>query len=149
MLKGAQGKAGGDRRLLLAEADALRLPFREASFDVVAMAFGFRNLANYRLGLEEIHRVLKRGGEVGILEFALPRRGIFRTLYGFYFRHVLPCVGRVVSGVSGPYSYLPASVEMFPDEDEFASWLKEAGFSQVSYELWTGGTVALHRGIKQ
>lgn len=146
LVRAARKAVGRGARVALVEADALRLPFAGGSFDAVALAFGFRNLANYRRGLEEIWRVLKPGGEVAILEFALPARGIFATLYRFYFRGVLPVVGRVVSGARGPYSYLPASVEKFPDCDEFSGWLEAAGFRGVGYELWSGGTVALHRG---
>jgi demethylmenaquinone methyltransferase/2-methoxy-6-polyprenyl-1,4-benzoquinol methylase len=131
------------QRILVIEADALKLPFADAQFDVVTAAFGFRNLANYSAGLKEIRRVLKVGGEVGILEFDLPRRGLFALLYGFYFRRVLPWIGRVVSGVRGPYSYLPASVEEFPDREEFVRWLQTEGFGSVTAERWTGGTVAL------
>ena len=149
MLVRAGEKAARRRQgIALVEADALQLPFADSSFDVVTAAFGFRNLANYSRGLKEIHRVLKRGGEVGILEFARPQRGVFGACYGFYFRRVLPWIGTAVSGVRGPYSYLPASVDKFPDCNEFTRWMEAAGFSSVSYQLWTGGTVALHRGVK-
>ena len=136
------------RPVLLVEADALRLPFPDESFDVVTAAFGFRNLANYQRGLEEIQRVLKRGGEAAILEFALPERGAFAALYRFYFRRVLPWVGRVISGVRGPYNYLPASVERFPDCDEFVAWMDAAGLRPARCERWTLGTIALYRGLK-
>lgn len=142
--KAAEKKA----RLLLLESDALAVPFGDASFDVVTAAFGFRNLADYHQGLAEMLRVLKPGGEVGILEFALPKQQPFAGLYRFYFRHLLPRIGRLVSGVAGPYSYLPLSVERFPDCEEFASWMRACGFVEVRYVLWTGGTVALHRGLK-
>ena len=149
MLIRAQEKtACARRRILLAEADALQLPFSDAQFDVVTAAFGFRNLANYHRGLEEIHRVLKPDGEAGILEFALPKKGLFARLYGVYFRRVLPWIGRMISGVPGPYSYLPVSVEEFPDCDEFVHWMEAVGFASVSYQLWTGGTVALYRGVR-
>jgi demethylmenaquinone methyltransferase/2-methoxy-6-polyprenyl-1,4-benzoquinol methylase len=149
MLVRAREKAAGKKAgLLLLESDALTLPFGDASFDVVTAAFGFRNLADYHQGLAEMLRVLKPGGEVGILEFALPRRQPFAGLYRFYFRHLLPRIGRLVSGVAGPYSYLPSSVEQFPDCEEFASWMRDCGFVEVRYVLWTGGAVALHRGLK-
>ena len=149
MLVRAAAKAAAQRApILLAETDALRLPFADNCFEVVAAAFGFRNLANYPQGLREIHRVLKPGGEVGILEFALPEKGFFAGLYRFYFRRLLPAIGRAVSGVRGPYSYLPASVEKFPGCEEFNRWLEAAGFVAVSAERWTGGVVALHRGRK-
>lgn len=148
MLVLARKKIARQHGVVLVEADALRLPFADHQFDVVTAAFGFRNLANYRRGLEEIHRVLKRGGEVAILEFALPQRGLFAHLYRFYFHRVLPRVGQWVSGVPGPYSYLPASVEQFPDCDEFSRWMEAAGFHSVRYQVWTGGTVVLHQGRK-
>ncbi|MGH9803776.1 MAG: ubiquinone/menaquinone biosynthesis methyltransferase [Candidatus Acidiferrales bacterium] len=149
MLVLAQGKvARARRRVHLFEADALRLPFADESFDVVAAAFGFRNLANYQRGLEEIRRVLKRGGEAAILEFALPERGAFAALYRFYFRRVLPLVGGVISGVRGPYNYLPASVERFPNCEEFIRWMEAAGLRPARCERWTLGTIALYRGLK-
>lgn len=149
MLVRAAKKTTGRGRVVLVEADALKLPFADGVFDVVAAAFGFRNLANYRRGLEEIHRVLKPGGEAGILDFALPQRGAFAWLYRFYFRRLLPRIGAVVSGVRGPYSYLPASVEKFPGCEELTRWMQAAGFRSVGFETWTGGTVALHRGRKE
>ena len=149
MLVRGQGKAANAKtRILLAEADALTLPFADGSFDVVTAAFGFRNLANYQRGLEEIRRVLKRGGEVGILEFALPERGLFAKLYRVYFHRILPWVGGRLSGAHAPYSYLPASVTRFPDCAEFARWMETAGFGNVRYQLWTGGTVVLYLGDK-
>jgi len=135
-------------RLAVVEADALRLPFADATFDVVTAAFGFRNLANYAQGLAEIHRVLKPGGIVGILEFALPARGLFGQLYRFYFQRVLPWVGNTLSGRAEAYDYLPASVEKFPNCEGFAAWLRAAGFANVTYTRWTGGIVALHQGEK-
>ena len=135
-------------RLPLVEADALSLPFADESFEVVTAAFGFRNLANYQRGLEEIRRVLKRGGEAGILEFAVPQRGVFAAVYRFYFHRVLPWLGGVISGSRAAYSYLPASVEKFPDSDGFVRWMEGAGFRNVRCQLWTGGTVALYRGEK-
>lgn len=136
------------QQVTLVEADSLRLPFVDNGFDVVTAAFGFRNLANYRRGLEEMYRVLKRGGEVGILEFAVPRRGLFSQVYRFYFRHLLPWVGYAFSGARGAYSYLPDSVEKFPDCDAFSRWMEAVGFRSVKYRRWTGGTVALHEGWK-
>jgi demethylmenaquinone methyltransferase/2-methoxy-6-polyprenyl-1,4-benzoquinol methylase len=130
------------------EADALQLPFADASFELVTAAFGFRNLANYQAGLEEIFRVLRPGGEVGILEFAEPAGALFGPLYRFYFRHVLPRVGGVISGRSSAYSYLPASVAKFPAPDALAAMMTETGFAAASYKSWTGGTVTLHRGRK-
>ncbi len=149
MLQLAQAKARRDSsRVQLLGADALCLPFADGTFDVVSAAFGFRNLANYRRGLEEIRRVLKPGGIAAILEFSLPQGALVRGIYRFYFRRILPRLGNWLSGVPGAYSYLPASVELFPDCDEFAEWMRTAGFGEVRYERWTAGTVALHTGIR-
>ncbi len=127
-----------------AEADALRLPFADSSFDLVAVAFGFRNLANYERGLREIHRVLRPGGEVGILEFAEPRGAVLGRFYRFYFTKIVPRLGGAVSGSSAAYSYLPSSVAAFPRPEELAAMMGHAGFAEVRFELWTIGSVALH-----
>lgn len=127
------------------EADALRLPFSDGSFDLVTSAFGFRNLADYEAGLNEIFRVLRSGGEVGILEFNEPR-GAIGKLYNVYFKQVLPRVGRWISGNSGAYSYLPASVSRFPEPDEVMRRMQAAGFHDVSWTPYTFGIAGLFRG---
>jgi demethylmenaquinone methyltransferase/2-methoxy-6-polyprenyl-1,4-benzoquinol methylase len=129
------------------EADALQLPLPDGEFDLVTSAFGFRNLANYDAGLREIHRALKSGGEVGILEFSEPT-GILGKLYRVYFKHVLPRIGSLISGVSGPYSYLPASVERFPAPQEMKKKMEAAGFRDVSWTPYTFGIAGLFRGKK-
>ena len=129
------------------EADALQLPFRDSSFNLVTSAFGFRNLANYDAGLREIHRVLAPDGQVGILDFAEPK-GVFGKFYRFYFRRVLPAVGSVISGVKGPYAYLPASVEKFPEPPEMLERMKQAGFREISWSPYTFGIAGLYRGRK-
>jgi demethylmenaquinone methyltransferase / 2-methoxy-6-polyprenyl-1,4-benzoquinol methylase len=130
-------------------ADSLSLPFADARFDLVTAAFGFRNLANYQHGLEEIARVLKPDGEVGILEFAAPRWWPMAPLYRFYFRRILPRIGGRISGSAGAYEYLPGSVAKFPGPGELAHWMGRAGFVDVKFETWTGGIVALHRGRRR
>lgn len=129
------------------EADALNLPLPDARFHLVTSAFGFRNLANYDVGLREIHRVLASGGEVGILDFGEPS-GLVGKIYRIYFRHVLPAVGTVISGVRGPYAYLPASVQRFPEPNEMLSRMRKAGFRNVSWTPYTFGIAGLYRGIK-
>ncbi len=131
-----------------AEADALQLPFADDSFDLLTAAFGFRNLANYQAGLREMRRVLKPGGELGILEFSAPRNSFVASLYKFYFTQLLPRVGGAVSGSGAAYSYLPASVMKFPAPDEFARWMAAAGFADARFESWTAGIVTLHTGKK-
>lgn len=126
--------------------DALALPFADASFDLVTAAFGFRNLASYERGLKEMARVLRRGGEVGILEFSEPQIRVIAPIYNFYFRSILPRVGGTISGSAEAYSYLPGSVAKFPSLEELADWMKQAGFAEVRYEIWSCGIVALHTG---
>lgn len=129
-----------------AEADALALPFADGSFDLVTLAFGFRNLANYERGLCEVRRVLRPGGEVGILEFAEPRGTLLGQVYRFYFTKVIPRVGGAISGSAAAYAYLPSSVAEFPQPEALAAMMSGAGFSDVSFELWTLSSVALHTG---
>lgn len=126
------------------EADALNMPFPDGSCDLVTAAFGFRNLANYDAGLREIYRLLKPGGEVGILEFSEPRGPIFGPVYRFYFTKVLPRIGGAISR-SQAYSYLPSSVMKFPSPEDLRSQMERTGFLEATYEVWTGGIVALHR----
>ena len=132
---------------LVAEADALQLPFRDGSFDLVVCSFGFRNLANYRAGLAEIQRVLRPGGEIGILEFSEPQ-GFLKPFYSFYFHHILPRVGAWVSGVKGPYNYLPTSVDRFPEPEELVDWMRQASFAEPRVRRLTGGLVTLYLGSK-
>jgi demethylmenaquinone methyltransferase / 2-methoxy-6-polyprenyl-1,4-benzoquinol methylase len=133
---------------MLFEADALALPLADASLDLVTMAFGFRNLANYERGLEELLRVLKPGGVAAILEFSQPTNRAFGALYGFFSTRVLPWVGGVVSGAPDAYSYLPESIRKFPGAEELAARMRSAGFSAVELERLTGGAVALHLAWK-
>jgi len=130
------------------EADALHLPLPSHSIDLLITAFGFRNLANYRAGLEEFYRTLKPGGELGILDFSEPG-GLMGKLYAFYFRRVLPTVGSLVSGVSGPYRYLPSSVQRFPAPPELLQTMESVGFEQVSWTPYSFGIAGLYRGVKR
>jgi len=130
------------------EADALRLPFADASFDLITTAFGFRNLANYEAGLREIYRLLKPGGTLAILEFTEPPPGLLGDLYRWYFRNVLPRIGRLLSGDRAAYSYLPASVSRFYRPAELASLMTAVGYRSVDYRVWTVGTVALHTAVR-
>jgi demethylmenaquinone methyltransferase/2-methoxy-6-polyprenyl-1,4-benzoquinol methylase len=137
---------GARRRLDFVEADALSLPFADATFDLVATAFGFRNLANYAAGLRELRRILVPSGWLAVLEFAEPHGTLFRHLFRFYFHRVLPTVGAVVSGNSQAYSYLPQSVARFPNPSELAELMRRSGFREVAFESWSGGIVTLHTG---
>ena len=130
------------------EADALHLPLPSHSIDLLITAFGFRNLANYRAGLEEFYRTLKPGGELGILDFSEPG-GLMGKFYAFYFRRVLPTVGSLVSGVSGPYRYLPSSVQRFPAPPEMLQTMESVGFEQVSWTPYSFGIAGLYRAVKR
>jgi demethylmenaquinone methyltransferase/2-methoxy-6-polyprenyl-1,4-benzoquinol methylase len=130
------------------EADALRLPFADASFNLVTAAFGFRNLANYEAGLREIQRVLKPGGTVAILEFTEPPKGLWGDFYRWYFCSVLPRIGGLISGERSAYSYLPKSVARFFRPRELAALMTSVGYQSVDYRVWTLGTVALHTAVR-
>jgi demethylmenaquinone methyltransferase / 2-methoxy-6-polyprenyl-1,4-benzoquinol methylase len=130
------------------EADALRLPFAGASFDLVTSAFGFRNLANYEAGLREIQRVLKPGGAVAILEFTEPPDGLLGDFYRWYFCKVLPRIGGLISGDRSAYTYLPKSVARFFRPPELAALMSAVGYQSVDYRAWTLGTVALHTALR-
>ena len=129
------------------EADAMNLPFAGSRFDLVTSAFGFRNLADYDAGLREISRVLRPGGECGILDFGEPK-GVLGSLYRIYFKQVLPRVGTLISGVRGPYAYLPASVERFPAPEEMIARMKSAGFAEATWTPYSFGIAGLYRGKK-
>jgi len=146
MLQRANQKSAG-LPLRWIEADALHLPFPDSSFDLVTTAFGFRNLADYDAGLREILRVLRPQGECGILDFGEPQ-GFVGRLYRFYFKQVLPRVGTLISGVKGPYAYLPASVERFPGPQEMLERLRAVGFTEVSWTPYTFGIAGLYCGRK-
>lgn len=142
-------RAGGKARqagspAVFAAADALRLPFPDASFELVTTAFGFRNLANYEDGLREFARILKPRGELGILEFTEPGDGPLAGIFRFYFRHILPRVGAAISGNSEAYAYLPNSVRKFPSPVELASLIERCGFTDVRIASWNFGSVILH-----
>jgi demethylmenaquinone methyltransferase / 2-methoxy-6-polyprenyl-1,4-benzoquinol methylase len=130
----------------LFEADALQLPTPDASFDLVTIAFGFRNLTNYRRGLIELRRILKPGGTLAILEFSTPPNALLAGLYSFYSRAILPTIGGMISGSKDAYTYLPESVRKFPDAEGLANQMRDAGFVNVRFERMTAGIVALHLG---
>jgi demethylmenaquinone methyltransferase / 2-methoxy-6-polyprenyl-1,4-benzoquinol methylase len=135
---------GPDRSTAIAlEADALHLPLRSASLDLVVTAFGFRNLANYEAGLREFYRVLKPGGQLGILEFSEPG-GLIGKVYAVYFRHILPMIGRFICGKDGPYSYLPASVGSFPAPPSMLEMMRAAGYRECAWQPFSFGIAGLY-----
>jgi demethylmenaquinone methyltransferase / 2-methoxy-6-polyprenyl-1,4-benzoquinol methylase len=134
---------GMDGSVSLIEADALQLPFPDTSFDVVVSAFVLRNLADMDRGLQEMRRVLRPGGVMGVLEFGMPRNPAFSSLYRWYFVNVLPKLGRIVSGIEGPYGYLPTSVQAFPPIELLNRRVAQARFSNVTGLQLTGGVAVL------
>ena len=129
------------------EADALHMPLPDNSMDLITTAFGFRNLANYEAGLREIARVLRPGAQVGILDFNEPG-GLFGKIYSLYFRHILPRVGRTLSGASTPYEYLPHSVHRFPKPEEMLAMMRACGYVQATWVPYTFGIAGLYRAVK-
>lgn len=129
MLSRASRKAA---RIPFTAADALHLPFRGGVFDAVTMAFGLRNLADRDQGLRELARVLRPGGRAVILEFVPPGRGVVGAAFRFYLHHVLPRVGRMVSGDASAYTYLPQSMEKFPPPDVLVQEFEAAGFERAT-----------------
>ena len=132
----------------LLEADALMLPLRDESFDLITIAFGFRNLANYRTGLLELLRVLRPGGVAAILEFSQPSNRAFAAIYTSFSTRVLPWIGGIISGSRDAYAYLPESIRKFPSAEELGVQMRTAGFRQVEVDRMTGGAVALHLARK-
>ena len=130
------------------EGDAMNLSFADDCFEALTIAFGLRNLANFANGLKELHRVIKPGGRIAILEFSSPILPGFRQLFNFYFAHILPLIGGAVSGSRGAYEYLPDSVSKFPNQKALVSLMEQTGFTDIKYQNLTGGVAAIHTGTK-
>jgi demethylmenaquinone methyltransferase / 2-methoxy-6-polyprenyl-1,4-benzoquinol methylase len=146
----AKLRAGSlESRIRLVRGDAAAIPVGTASCDAATIAFGIRNVAEPERALREIARVLKPGGRLAILEFGQPRIPGLRSLYSWYFRYMLPVVGRMVSKHQSAYSYLPASVGTFPPPAEFSKTLAATGFSQVRAVPLTFGVVYLFVALRQ
>jgi demethylmenaquinone methyltransferase/2-methoxy-6-polyprenyl-1,4-benzoquinol methylase len=145
MLDFAHSKAR-ESRIAFVQGDASGVPFPDGSFDAVTIAFGLRNLSSVERGLAEIYRLLAPGGRAAILEFSRPVVPVLRELFGFYFSHVLPRIGGVVSGSYGAYTYLPESVKTFPDQRSLKVMMESVGFGNVRFGNLSGGIAALHVG---
>jgi demethylmenaquinone methyltransferase / 2-methoxy-6-polyprenyl-1,4-benzoquinol methylase len=148
LLAGNAAPEPSPKSLPFLEADALRLPFADRTFDLVTTAFGFRNLANYEAGLRETQRVLKPGGTLAILEFTEPPDDFVGKVFRWYYRNVLPRIGGLISGDSAAYTYLPKSVSRFFRPPELVSLMSSVGFASIDYRVWTFGTVALHTAVR-
>jgi demethylmenaquinone methyltransferase/2-methoxy-6-polyprenyl-1,4-benzoquinol methylase len=133
----------------IACADAMQQPFANGSFDGAIVGFGVRNLASIERGLREFARPVRPGGKLVVLEFTTPGWQPFRGLYLFYFRRVLPVIGRIISRHHSAYNYLPESVLHFPEPMQLAERIQQAGFNHVTWETYTGGIVAAHVGTRQ
>ena len=128
--------------------DAENLSFKDNSFDGAIVAFGIRNVADIKKALSEMHRVVRKGGKIVVLEFSQPRNRVFRSIYFFYFQKLLPLIGRAVSKKSGPYSYLPSSVMAFPEREEFVGLMKFSGMKDIGFYDLTFGIVTVYVGSK-
>ena len=149
MLELARHKAGDRRNLSFVEADSLRLPFEDDTFQVVTVAFGLRNMSDTDRALREMTRVCRGGGTVAVLEFSLPRWQPFRAIYGWYFRHLLPRIGAwFARDGAAAYRYLPASVGEFPERDALLQRMAAAGLVDTRYRSLTFGVATLYLGRK-
>jgi demethylmenaquinone methyltransferase/2-methoxy-6-polyprenyl-1,4-benzoquinol methylase len=135
-------------RIALQQADSEKLPFEDQCFDAVTVSFGVRNFENLIAGLSEMHRVLKPGGPMVVLEFSKPTNPVFSKLYWFYFKNILPLMGKLLSRSTNAYTYLPQSVAAFPEGEEFVAKAKSAGFSSVTYKPLTFGICTMYTCVK-
>jgi len=137
-----------DDRITLASGDSENLPFEDNKFDAIIVAFGVRNFENLEKGLSEMLRVLRPGGKVVVLEFSKPKSFPFKQLYNFYFKNILPTLGKTISKDNAAYTYLPESVRSFPDGKEFTSILDKLGFKSTQCKPLTLGISSIYTGIK-
>jgi demethylmenaquinone methyltransferase / 2-methoxy-6-polyprenyl-1,4-benzoquinol methylase len=135
-------------KIELARGDSENIPFGENKFDAVTVAFGVRNFENLKRGLSEILRVLKPGGMIVVLEFSKPSKFPFKQVYNFYFRYILPKIGSIVSNDKAAYTYLPKSVEAFPDGEDFLHILHDVGFKNTQCSSLTFGISSIYIGTK-
>jgi demethylmenaquinone methyltransferase/2-methoxy-6-polyprenyl-1,4-benzoquinol methylase len=142
-------KKGYSDKIELISGDSENIPFGDDLFDVAMVAFGVRNFADPLKGLKEMRRVLHDNGMILVLEFSKPSGFLFRTIYHFYFRNILPFVGKLFSKDKAAYTYLPDSVYKFPDNEAFLQLLKNAGFSDTCQVKLTGGVASIYTGLKR
>lgn len=137
------------KKIHFAEADTLSLPFQDNQFQIAAVAFGIRNVANLERGVMEMSRVVAKGGKIVILEFSRPINPVFRQIYYFYFKNILPAIGNLISNSGdSAYTYLPNSVLSFPDRYSLKSKLEKCGLKNITIYSMTFGIVTIHVGIK-
>jgi len=149
MIEAARKKVSAGQPVTFMVGDAMRLPFADDQFDACTVSFGLRNMENYQAAVTEMTRVLRPGGRFVCLELTPYRKPVLGRAFALYFSRVVPLIGGWLSGDREAYSYLPASVEGFPDARLLARLMVNAGQSDVKWKLLGGGTVALHMGVKQ
>ena len=137
-----------DDRIELTYGDSENLPFEDNTFDAMTVGFGVRNFENLLKGLTDMHRVLAPGGRAAVLEFSKPRKFPIKQLYNFYFLNILPLIGRVISKDHRAYTYLPESVKVFPDGDDFLAVMKQAGFTRLESHTVSFGIATIYLGYK-
>jgi demethylmenaquinone methyltransferase/2-methoxy-6-polyprenyl-1,4-benzoquinol methylase len=135
---------GLENKIQMVKGDSENLPFEPNRFDAITVAFGVRNFQNLNKGLQEMNRVLKPGGKLAVLEFSKPRGFLFKQLFGFYFKYILPFLGNLLSKSANAYTYLPESVQYFPEGSEFSSILVACGFKNIDVQPLTFGTCTLY-----
>jgi demethylmenaquinone methyltransferase/2-methoxy-6-polyprenyl-1,4-benzoquinol methylase len=140
---------GYSAKIELLHGDSENIPFNDDLFDVSMVAFGVRNFSDPLKGLTEMKRVTRNGGMILVLEFSKPSGLIFRSVYNFYFRKILPFVGKFFSKDKSAYSYLPDSVFKFPDNEKFLELMADAGFSETRQVKLTGGVASIYTGLKK
>ena len=141
-------KRGWTEKIELMEGDSAHLPFDTDTFDAYTVAFGVRNFEHLDEGLAEMHRTLKPGGLGIVLEFSKPRHFPMKQLFAFYFRFIMPSIGKLVSKDAAAYTYLPESVQAFPEGDEFLKIMKSCGYTNCKCIALTGGIASIYTGIK-
>jgi len=139
---------GMDKIITLQQADSENLPFEDDAFDVVTVAFGVRNFENLEKGMSEIRRVLKPGGKALVLEFSQPTGFPFKQVYKFYFKNILPTLGKAISKDASAYTYLPESVNAFPYGEKFVEVLQKVGFKQNKFQPVTFGVATIYEAVK-
>jgi len=137
-----------DTIISLQQGDSEKIAFQDNTFDAVIVSFGVRNFEHLETGLSEIYRVLKKGGSIMVLEFSKPQKTPFKQVYQFYFRNILPVVGKLISKDTSAYTYLPDSVNAFPDGKAFCGILEKTGFNIEHYKPYTFGVCTSYVGKK-
>jgi demethylmenaquinone methyltransferase/2-methoxy-6-polyprenyl-1,4-benzoquinol methylase len=146
--RGKVRKGNLDSKITLQRGDAEKLPFSDRQFQAAMVAFGVRNFEDLAAGLFEIHRILKPGGKFVVLEFSRPSVFPVKQAYAFYSRFILPLVGRLISGDSGAYTYLPESINVFPEGEDFLGWMRGAGFVDLRAHRLTFGIASMYVGYR-